>query len=473
MKFKELIKDEQILEAINLLEYEDLMPVQEKIIPYIHEKKDVIVRAKTGSGKTAAFSIPMIEDITWEDRLPQALILAPTRELALQINEDVESLSMFKRIKTALLLGRVPYQPQIMKLKDRCHIVIGTPGRVMDHIKRGTLDLTNIRFVVLDEADQMLNMGFIEQVSDVLKRLPKERNTLLFSATMPEQIANLSSEFMNDPISIHIEDGNKANVEHQYYVVTRDEKNKIIKNILLHDHVEDAMIFASTHERVEEVYDYLQDYDISCDYLHGGLLQKDRFAVMEDFRKGKFRYLITTDVSARGIDIPALSHVIHADLPRDGATYVHRIGRCGRVDESGIAIALCEKSTLPRLEKILEDSELDATEMDSDIIRFYESKHDDWACFSDKTNVIKKDLVRHDVIKLYFNGGKNKKMRLGDFVGAICQIDGVESDDIGNIEIKDTGSYVDILHGKGDYVMKSLKDKSIKGKKLRIQKAKS
>lgn len=472
MKFNEMIQDSQLLEAIERLGYEELLPVQEKIIPFIHDKKDVIVKAKTGSGKTAAFSIPIIEDLVWEEKLPQALILAPTRELALQICEDIESLSIFKKIKTSLLLGRVPYSAQSARLKDRCHIVIGTPGRVLDHIERGTFDVSNIKYLVLDEADQMLNMGFIRQVEDVVETLPKKRTTLLFSATMAEEIERLASNHMVDPQSIALVDDQKVNVVHEYYVMHREEKSEMLRKILFHDHVEDAMIFAATHERVEEIYDHLVDYNISCDYLHGGLFQKDRFQVMEDFRRGKFRYLISTDVAARGIDIPSLSHVIHVDLARNAATYTHRIGRCGRVHESGTTISLCEKSTLPYITNILKECEVEGVEKDSSIIRALKVTNDDWMRKSVIREVMKKEKVREDVIRLYFNGGKKKKLRAGDFVGAICQIDGVSVDDIGNIEIRDNGSYIDILHNKGNHVKQELSQRLIKGKKLRIEKAK-
>lgn len=474
MKFKEQITDDKILEGLQRLGYEDMMPIQEKMLSYIRNHRDIMAQAKTGSGKTAAFAVPLIEAITWEEMHPQVLILAPVRELALQISDEFESIGLYKKIKVCTLLGRQPYQGQSAKLAQRVHAVIGTPGRVLDHMERGTLHCDNMKTIVLDEADQMLNMGFITQIKDILSHIETKHNTLLFSATMPEEIQSLAREFMQDPEYVTLdEEENKVNVKHEYFILHREEKSEFLKKLLIIRHVESAVLFVSTHERADEVYGYLWEEGVSCDMLHGGMMQKERFEVMENFRKGKIRYLVATDVAARGIDVDELSHVIHVDLPNNAQTYVHRIGRCGRKDASGTSIVLCEKSTLPWLEKITGEYGIKVIECDSAEIRRTKitEKQSEFITTSRIRRTTKKEKAREDVMRLYVNGGKKKKIRAGDLVGAICEIEGITADDIGTIEIRDNGSFFDILHGRGKLVLKEMQKKTIKGKKLRVERA--
>ncbi|AWK51893.1 RNA helicase [Clostridium beijerinckii] len=467
---------EELLKSIEGLGYSSPSEVQEKVIPEILKDNDVIVKSQTGSGKTAAFGIPLCEKIDWDENSPQVLVLTPTRELAVQVSEDISNIGRFKRIKAVAVFGKEPISDQIRKLKQKTHIVVGTPGRVFDHIDKGSLDLSKIKYFVIDEADEMLNMGFIEQVESIIKRLPRKKVTMLFSATMPDEIKGLSQKHMNKPVDISIESQKLItdNIEHSLYYVNYEKKLENLNSILIHEKPETAIIFARTQENVDKIFDNLKNRHYSVNKIHGGMLQKERLSTMESYKRGDFRLLVATDVAARGIDIDGITHVINFELPVEKEAYVHRIGRTGRAGAKGKAISFCVKekdNLLSQIEELIgfkipicyipgkEQIEKESIES----IEILQSKP--------KIKKEKAKIINTNITKIYLNGGKKKKLRAGDIVGAICKIDGVSADDIGIIDVQDSVSYVDILNGKGKKVIEELKNMTIKGKKINIEKA--
>ncbi|HEK9100868.1 TPA: DEAD/DEAH box helicase [Bacillus pseudomycoides] len=474
--FKEYALSKEIIRALTSLKYENPTEVQGKVIPVALEKKDLVVKSQTGSGKTASFGIPLCEMVKWEENKPQALILTPTRELAVQVKEDITNIGRFKRIKATAVYGKSPFARQKLELKQKTHIVVGTPGRVLDHIEKGTLCLEKLKYLVIDEADEMLNMGFIDQVEAIIDELPTNRMTMLFSATLPEDVENLSSTYMKSPINIEIKASGITTdkIEHRLLEVREEEKFSLLKDITTVENPDICIIFCRTQENVDHVFRQLKRFGYPCDKLHGGMIQEDRFAVMNDFKRGKFRYLVATDVAARGIDIENITHVINYDIPLEKENYVHRTGRTGRAGNSGKAITFVtpyEERFLAEIEEYI-GFEIQKIEAPSK-----EGVAKKKAAFEEKINtkpIMKKEKsagLNKDIMKLYFNGGKKKKIRAVDFVGTIAKIPGVTADDIGIITIQDNVSYVDILNGKGPLVLKVMKNTTIKGKRLKVHEA--
>lgn len=473
MEFKQMELKPELLRSLEKLQYKTCTAVQEEAIPCLLKKLDCMIQARTGSGKTAAFGLGILEQLDWNIRLPQALILAPTRELAMQIQEELKALGLYQKLRSVLLLGRQPYKRQMEQLKDHCHLVIGTPGRVKDHVDRGSLKLDQIQTVVLDEADQMLNMGFIDLVRSILKLLPSAHQTVLCSATMPDAVKKIADDFLCDPVWIKAEESAPQQI-HQYVIFCDEaDKAELLTRILALETVETAMIFGSTHEEVDAVYDVLSRLHYSCGKLHGGMLQNNRISVMEDFRRGKFRYLVATDVAARGIDVASLAMVIHLHLPRSRETFVHRVGRSGRMHETGQSVLLAAFREKTYVKELFQEMSLAYEEKDVHMLMHtaVDEAQLRFVMRSPKTRTTKTEVIRRDVMRIHLNGGKNKKIRKGDIVGAICELAGVSGDDIGVIEIKENGATVDILNGKGKAVLKHLQTVPIKGKKLRIEKA--
>ena len=475
--FEKFKLSKELIKALDALEYKEPTGVQEKVIPEVLFNKDLIVKSQTGTGKTGAFVIPLCERVKWEENDPQVLILSPTRELAIQIGEDVKNIGRYKRLKGVSVYGKAPFKDQAQELKGKTHIVIGTPGRVLDHIDRGTFNTSNIKYLVIDEADEMLNMGFIRQVEGIIRRIPKKRVTMLFSATIPEEIRELCSKHLKRPVNIEVESSGLVvdRIENILFRVNGEEKLKYLRMLLAKEKPETAVIFCRTKENVDVEYDYLKSLGYSVDKIHGGMLQKDRISTMENFKKGDFRILVATDIAARGIDVEGITHVINIDVPLEKEAYVHRIGRTARAGKSGKAITF----VTPYEDRFLNDIEeyigfkipeksLEEIFLDEKLLESEESVLKKKA----KKKESKSKNINKEITKLYFNGGKKKKIRAVDFVGTISNIEGVSSDDIGIIEIGDMGSYVEILNGKGKLVLEELKDSTIKGKKLKVEIAK-
>jgi superfamily II DNA/RNA helicase len=474
--FKDYKLSEEIIRALESLGYEQPTDVQSAVIPIALQKKDLAVKSQTGSGKTAAFGIPICEMIDWEENKPQALILTPTRELAAQVKEDITNIGRFKRIKATAIYGKEPFAKQKTELKQKSHVVVGTPGRVLDHIEKGSLDLERLKFLVIDEADEMLRMGFIDQVEAIINKLPKDRMTMLFSATLPKDVESLCHRYMKSPMDIEIKatEGTTVQIEHSLFVVKEADKLNLLKDVTVVENPDSCIIFCRTQEHVDHVAEHLDHMEYTCDKIHGGMMQEDRFKVMNEFKRGEFRYLVATDVAARGIDIDSITHVINYDLPLDKESYVHRTGRTGRAGKTGIAISF----VTPHEDKFLADIQgYIGFEIRRREVPSKEEVTQEKAAFDEKMElqpVLKKDKneqLNKEILKLYFNGGKKKKIRAVDFVGTIAKIEGVTFEDIGIITIQDNVSYVDILNGKGPNVLKAMKTTTIKGKLLKVHPA--
>ena len=343
-KFEELGIEPELLQAINDLGFEYPMPVQEQVIPLLLQSdRDIIALAQTGTGKTAAFGIPVIQRIDEKSKNPQALILCPTRELCIQIAGDLNDLTRYKKeIRILPVYGGASIDHQIQQLKKGVQIVVATPGRLLDLINRKAVKLQSVKQLILDEADEMLNMGFSESIDEILSHVPGEHTTLLFSATMPQAIASISRNYMNNPqeITIGRKNAGAEQVKHSYYVVHAKDKYLALKRII--DFAPDmyAIIFCKTRKETQEIADLLIKDGYNADALHGELSQAQRDYVMQRFRLKNMRLLVATDVAARGLDVDDLSLVIHYQVPHDSESYTHRSGRTGRAGKTGISIAI-------------------------------------------------------------------------------------------------------------------------------------
>lgn len=353
--FSELGLSAEVQKAIDKLGFEKAAPIQAEAIPVLMAGRDVVGQSQTGSGKTAAFAIPAIEKTDPNLRAVQVLILCPTRELAVQVSEEVHKLALFKRGINALpIYGGQSYERQFYGLKQGAQIVIGTPGRVMDHMRRGTLRLETVKMVILDEADVMLNMGFREDIETILKGVPKERQTVFFSATMPRPIRELIEKFSRDPQTVKVEQKAMTvpTVEQVYYEVDRRYKIELLTRLIdIHD-LKLGIIFCNTKRMVDDLVDHLEAQGYMADRLHGDMTQAQRDRVMNKFRKSGLEFLVATDIAARGIDVDDIQVVFNYDLPYDGEDYVHRIGRTGRAGRAGRAITFVSGRELFQIRNI-------------------------------------------------------------------------------------------------------------------------
>lgn len=353
-KFNELGISQQIQSALEKMGFEEATPIQAQTIPLGIAGKDVIGQAQTGTGKTAAFGIPMIEKIDPEVRKIQGLVVAPTRELAIQVSEELHKLGKEKRVKTLPVYGGQHMERQIKALKNRPHIVVATPGRLLDHLRRRTIRVDDVHVAVLDEADEMLNMGFIDDIRSILEAIPEERQTLLFSATMPKEILDIAKTLMKDPekVKVKSKEMTVSNIDQYFVEVTEKQKFDTLTN-LLDIHVPDlAIIFGRTKKRVDELTEGLQARGFRAEGIHGDLTQGKRTSVLNKFKFGRIEILVATDVAARGLDISGVTHVYNFDIPQDPESYVHRIGRTGRAGKAGEAISFITPREMPHLHLI-------------------------------------------------------------------------------------------------------------------------
>ncbi len=340
MKFKELHLAPELLAAIERAGFEEATPIQEQTIPLALDGKDVIGQAQTGTGKTAAFGLPMLNKIDTKNQILQGLVIAPTRELAIQTQEELFRLGRDKKIRVQAVYGGADIGRQIRGLKDRPHIVVGTPGRMLDHINRHTLKLETVETLVLDEADEMLNMGFLEDIEKIISKVPASRQTLLFSATMPDAIKKIGVKFMNKPEHVKIKATEMtADLIDQYYVKAKDfEKFDVMTRLFDVQTPDLAIVFGRTKRRVDELARGLEARGYKAEGIHGDLSQQKRMSVLRSFKKGDLDILVATDVAARGLDISGVTHVYNYDIPQDPESYVHRIGRTGRAGKGGMSV---------------------------------------------------------------------------------------------------------------------------------------
>lgn len=460
---------EEVRKALSGLEYEQLTDVQQQVIPLVLEGKDSIVKAETGSGKTAAFAIPVCERIEIDRRNPQALVLTPTRELAVQVKQDISNIGRFKKIRCAAVFGRQSMEGQKRELAQRVHVIVGTPGRTLDHIERKNIKLEDIKYLIIDEADKLLDMGFIDQVEAIIEMLPVKRTTLLFSATMPERISEICSTYMRDPVRVEIASLQPVaqQIEQSYYEVDEHEKTELLHKLIYKVRPDSAILFCNTRERADVVAASLRKAGFVCESLHGGLEQRERLQTMERFKRGEVHFLVATDVAARGIHVDDVGLVVNVDIPLDKETYVHRIGRTGRAGSQGLAVTFAlprELSFLAALEeyvdcKISRWNFPSAEEVAAGRASFAAGRME-----KSELKPLKSEQLNKEITRIRINGGKRTKMRPGDILGAITSMAGITAADIGIIDIQDTCSYVEIHGEKGRMVLEALPATKIKGK---------
>ena len=338
--FGELDLSEPVARALAEMGYEVPTEIQAASIPVLMSGRDVMGQAQTGTGKTAAFGIPMAELIDTELPEVQAIVLAPTRELALQISKEVARIGGHKGVKLATIYGGAPMSKQLVELKRGAQVVVGTPGRILDHLSRGTLDLRTVRYFILDEADRMLDMGFMPDVEKILRRTPRSRQTALFSATMPTVVKILARRHMREPqlIQVRPQERTVAEVDQIYYEVAERDKLDALVAVLEEQQPERAMVFCRTQAAVDRLTRMLQRRGVQVEAIHGSMGQNQRERVIADFRRGALTLLVATNLAARGLDIPEVSHVINYDIPEESESYIHRIGRTARAGREGVAI---------------------------------------------------------------------------------------------------------------------------------------
>lgn len=352
--FYDLGLSHQIIQAISNMGFETATPIQEQTIPKALEGHDLIGQAQTGTGKTAAFGIPLIEKCDSDNKSVQCLVVAPTRELAMQVAEELNKLGQYKGIKTVPIYGGQDFQRQIRALKNYPSIIVSTPGRLLDHIRRKTIRLDAVKTIVLDEADEMLQMGFIEDIEKILEELPDTRQTLLFSATMPPRIQALAEKFMKKPLSIKIQskEVTVSNIEQQYIELPEKQKFDTLCRLLDLHSPELAIVFGRTKRRVDELAEALSKRGYDAEGIHGDLTQSKRESVLRKFKEKTIEVLVATDVAARGLDVSGVTHVYNFDIPQDPESYVHRVGRTGRAGNTGLAVTFVTPREITHLKTI-------------------------------------------------------------------------------------------------------------------------
>lgn len=463
-----------IIEALTLLDYIKPTEIQEKVIPLVLSGKNIAACSQTGTGKTAAFAVPICEMAVWEDNLAQALVLEPSRELAVQVSNEIFNIGRRKRLKVPAVFGGFPIDKQVQTLKQKTHIVVGTPGRTMDLIRRGSLKLSNIKYLVIDEADLMLDMGFIDEVKEISALLPKDRVTMLFSATLEKGVQNLTEEAVTDAVFVSQTSADEkiagSSIKQIVYKTDSDNKYADLKRVLMKQNPESCMIFCGTREMVNVLFQKLRRDRIFCGMIHGEMEQRERLKNIDAFKRGGFRYLIATDVAARGIDFDDITLVINYDFPTGRETYVHRIGRTGRNGKSGLAVSFVTDDEVRMLERVEEYTSLrlpicECLDLsDEEEKEFWQLQRKKSAPKESKGTKLNKTIMR-----LSIGGGRKSKMRAGDIVGAICSIDGVVHEDIGVIDVRESITYVEILNQKGQLVLEQLQTKAIKGKLRKVR----
>lgn len=523
-KFEYLNLSKEIQHAISDMGFEEATPIQSEAIPVLLKGKDVIGQAQTGTGKTASFGIPIVEMIDSHLKNVQALVLCPTRELAIQVSEEIRELLKYKKnIHIVPIYGGQSIDRQIKALRLGVQIVIGTPGRVIDHINRGNLILDKIKIVVLDEADEMLDMGFRDDIERILKSVPKERQTIMFSATMPKQILDLSKKYLNHPEHIKVihKELTVPKVNQYYIELKQNMKLEVLSRLIDINNPKLSLVFCNTKRGVDDLVSHLQARGYFAEGLHGDMKQQGRDKVMSKFRKGKLELLIATDVAARGIDVDDIDVVFNYDMPQDDEYYVHRIGRTARAGRTGQAFTFVVGREIRSIKEIerytktkiirqqvpsLKDVEEVRTNILIEQIKESIDKGDDLKRYSSIIEkLISEDYTSFDIAsgllklimndeknndtasdfeefkgnqrtngdenmtRLFINIGKSQNVKPGDFVGAIAGEAGIPGNAIGSIDIYTNFSFVNVPEKYAERVIKKMNKNKIKGKKIAVQ----
>ncbi len=449
MNFSKLPLSKEMLQTIDSLGYKNMTPVQAESLPLILEGKDVIAEAKTGSGKTAAFGIGLLQNLDVKKFRVQALVLCPTRELADQVAKELRRLARFQHnIKILMLTGGESFGKQLGSLAHQAHIIVGTPGRVLKHLSKESLELSNLKTLVFDEADRMLDMGFIEEIKSVLSFVPKERQTLLFSATYDDEILDISKKFQKNALHVKTTQKEGENKIQQEFYETNNKVETLIKIFATYK-PKNIIVFTNTKLEAKELAESLVQNKIDALAIHGDLEQYERNDVLVQFANKSCPVLVATDVAARGLDIKELSMVVNYDLPHTLETYTHRIGRTGRAGAEGIAITLYDSREIEKIEP-------------------YEERQE---CHFLDTSILKNMQgfdMKPEYVTLVIEGGKKDKIRAGDILGALTGDTGLKGSSIGKIDLYDKQSYVAIENGLIDEAHKKLKNGKIKNKKFSI-----
>lgn len=535
MKFEDLQINDDIKRAVLEMGFEEPSPIQAQSIPVILSGKDVIGQAQTGTGKTAAFSIPLLEMVNPEDKSLQAVVLCPTRELAIQVSSEIRKIGKYMHgVKTLPVYGGQPIDRQIKSLKGGVQVVIGTPGRVIDHINRKTLKLDNVKMVMLDEADEMLDMGFREDIEMILSKTPEERQTTFFSATMPKGILDLTKQYQKDPVHIKVvrKELTVPNIK-QYYIETRSSnKLEVLCRLVDVYNPKLSVVFTNTKKGADELVSDLQARGYFADALHGDLKQTQRDIVMDKFRNGTIDILVATDVAARGIDVDDVEAVFNYDLPQDEEYYVHRIGRTGRAGRNGISFSFVfgkdmrkmrdiERYTKTKLVKhdipsIADVEEKKVGAFFNQIKEVLEAGHltkqlqwvegfcadseSDYSTLDVAAALLKLALgeekqeiieekprerrergerrsrggdtgAKEGMVRLFINVGRNQRVQAKDIVGAIAGEVGIPGKLVGTIDIYDKYTFVEVPKQNAKKVLEKMKDIKIKGNKINIEQA--
>lgn len=528
LRFEDMQLSKEIYQAVLDMGFEEATPIQSQAIPLVKAGKDIIGQSQTGTGKTAAFGIPCLERIDPDDRRLQALILCPTRELAIQVSEEFRKLLKYKdNIRVVPIYGGQPIDRQILALKKGAQVVIGTPGRVMDHMRRRTLKMETVQMMILDEADEMLDMGFREDIETILVKIPEDHQTLLFSATLSPEILDITRRFQRDPEYVKIvrKELTVPNIEQYYFDVKEKTKLEALTRIIDVYMPNLAMVFCNTKKRVDDLVELLQGRGYFAEGLHGDLKQAQRDKVMQKFRNGTIEILVATDVAARGIDVDDIDIVFNYDVPQDEEYYVHRIGRTGRAGRSGKAFTFCVGKEIYKLRDIMRYTKTkiiqqklptlsDVEEMKTNIflekiketiqeghlvkyINLVERlMEDDYAAMDIAAALLKHNLadVRTDdmdimddinfngtemyggegekMVRLFISAGKKNKIRAKDIVGAIANEAGVPGKALGAIDLFDDYTFVDVPKEYVKDVLYGMKNCKIKNKRVHIEIAK-
>ncbi len=443
------------LRNLDDLGYSRMTAIQAASLPLAMAGRDLIGQAMTGSGKTAAFALPLLDRLNPRDFGTQALVLCPTRELAGQVAGEIRRLARYQQnIKVVVLCGGQAIGPQIGSLEHGAHVVVGTPGRIKDHLRKETLDLGRVNCLVLDEADRMLEMGFIDDMESIIAQTPSSRQTLLFSATFPADIQAMSARFQNAPERVSVESlVESEQIDQQFFICQDEARLDALVGLLGHFRPESAVVFCNTRQVVREVSAYLQQQGIGAAELHGDMEQRDRDQVLVRFRQQSCRVLVATDVAARGLDIDDLPAVINFELPRSAEVYVHRIGRTGRGGKTGLALSLFTGSERYRLESI---SQFQQRELPFEAIQ---------AISGDAHS-----LPPPAFVTLVVAGGRKDKVRPGDILGALTGEAGIAGAAVGKIDVMDQATYVAIAAATADKALGRLLNGRIKGRKFKVRK---
>ena len=468
-EFSSLPLSTALLEVVAGLGFVQMTPIQEAAIPALLAGKDLVGQSKTGSGKTAAFALPILQRLTLETRALKALILCPTRELSAQVARELRKLGRnLPGLQVLVLAGGEPLRPQANALERGVHVVVGTPGRVLDHLRRDILDLRRAETIVLDEADRMLDMGFEEDMEQILEAMPHSRQTVFFSATFPPTIAEMSDRYQKDPLRVTIQADaeDRALMRQLLLTVEPEQKLAALRQVLTHYPHESALIFANFKASVAQLEKALGNGGMSVASLHGDLEQFERDRVMAKFRNASTRVLVATDVAARGIDIENLDLVINYDLPVTPAVYVHRIGRTGRAGKEGLTIAFSGAREQAKIQAIEHHTRvpferIKLSDMDRAPIEGVEAAAE---AGEEPPPPLQRE-AKMDTLRIA--GGRKQKMRPGDILGALTgEAGGLSGNDIGKIEIHDNFSYVAVAKSVSRRAQQSLSNGKIKGKKF-------